>query len=104
LLQFLYIEKNAGKRGVVSFRPRQLEQLLRVRQAAGDRGQARDRGVERLLLAAQLLGLLLVAPDAGVGEELVYGFEALLLAVEVKDTSAARPTACAARRASRRSG
>jgi hypothetical protein len=60
--------------------------------------------VEGLLLAAQLLGLLLVAPDAGIGEELFYRLEALLLAVEVKDTSAARPTGTAARRAWRRSG
>jgi len=100
----LNVEKNTGKGGIVIFRPRELEQLLRVREAGGDRREVADGRVERLLLAPELLGLLLVAPDAGIGEELLYGFEALLLAVEVKDTSAARPTASAARRASRRSG
>jgi hypothetical protein len=46
---------------------------LRVREARGDGGEARDGGVEGLLLAPQLLGLLLVAPDAGIGEELLDG-------------------------------
>jgi len=95
---------NAGKRGIVVLPAREIEQLLRVREAGGDRRQGPDRRVERLLLAPELLGLLLVAPDAGIGEELLYRFEAPLLAVEVKDTSAARPTASAVRRASRRSG
>jgi hypothetical protein len=95
----LYVKKNAGKGRIVSLGARELEQLLRVGEARGDGGEALYGGVEGLLLAAQLLGLLLVAPDAGVGEEPLYGFEALLLAVEVKDTSAARPTASAARRA-----
>jgi hypothetical protein len=99
LFEFFYIKKNTGKRSVVTFGTGKLEQFLRVRQARADRGEARDGGVEGLLLAAQFLGLLLVAPDAGVGEELLYGFEPLLLAVEVKDTSAALPTASAGRRA-----
>ncbi|HEY6966574.1 MAG TPA: hypothetical protein VI229_03820, partial [Burkholderiales bacterium] len=90
--------------GVVAFAARDVEELLCVGEPGGDRGEPGHGVVERLLLAAQLLGLLLVAPDAGVGEELLYDLEALPLAVEVKDTSAARPTASAARRASRRSG
>jgi hypothetical protein len=89
---------------VVVLGARHLEQLLRVGEARRDGGEVADCGVEGLFLAAQFLGLLLVAPDAGVGEELFYRFEALPLAVEVKDTSATRPTASAVRRASRRSG
>jgi len=70
---------------------------LRVLQARVDAGQRADRGFEGLLLPAELLGALLVVPDAGIGEQLVYFREALLLASEVKDTSAARPTASAGR-------
>jgi len=100
----LHVQENTRKRRIVALGAREFEQLLRVGEARGDGGEAPDGGVESLLLAAQILGLFLVAPDAGIGEELLYGLEAPLLAVEVKDTSAARPIASAARRAWRRSG
>ena len=63
-----------------------------------------DGRVERLLFLSEILGPLRFAPHRGIGEELLYGFEALLLAFEVKDTSAARSTGNRGRRASRRSG
>jgi hypothetical protein len=83
---------------------RQLEQLLRVGQAAADAAERGDDALERLLLLAELLGALRVAPDLRVAEQLLYLRQPLLLAGEVKDTSAARPTGAAGRRATRRSG
>jgi hypothetical protein len=88
---------DAVERGVVVFRARHVEQLFRVLQAGVDAGQVADRRLERFLFPAELLGALLVVPDARVGEQLFYFREAVLLAVEVKDTSAARPTASAGR-------
>jgi hypothetical protein len=88
---------NALKRGIVRLGLRHVEQLPGVLQAGVDAAERADGRVERLLLAPELLRALLVVPDAGVGELLLYFGEALLLAVEVKDTSAARPTASAGR-------
>jgi len=95
---------DAEERGVVVLRLRHVEELLRVLQAGVDAGELADGRVERLLLPPELLRALLVVPDAGVGEGLLYFGEALLLAIEVKDTSAAPPTACSGRRARRRAG
>jgi hypothetical protein len=66
--------------------------------------QAADDGVERLLLAPQFLGALLVVPDRGILELAGYFLEALVLGIEVKDTSAAPRTALRGRRAMRRAG
>jgi hypothetical protein len=63
-----------------------------------------DYGVQGLLFLSELLGALLVRPDRGLAQ-LRFDFgEAFLLGVEVKDTSAAPPTATAGRRGGRRSG
>jgi hypothetical protein len=75
-------------------RPGHLEKLARIVQAGGDRDQTADRLAENLLFLAQLLGPLRIAPDGGIGERRVYFLQPSLLALEVKDTSAARPTAC----------
>jgi hypothetical protein len=88
---------NAVERCIVILCTSHLEQLFRVLQARADAGQCGDAAFEGLLFPAELLGSLLVVPDAGIGEQLLYFREALLLAFEVKDTSAARPTVCSGR-------
>jgi hypothetical protein len=92
LLDFLQIGLNRKHRRIVAFGARHLEQLAGVREAGADRGQAADRGFEGLLFLAELLGALLVAPDARLGERLLDFVQPFLLALEVKDTSAARRT------------
>src|SRR5205814_3742451 len=104
LLELLHVGGDAVQRGVVLLRPRHLEQLARVAQRRRDRRERAHGRVERLLLLAEILGALLVAPDVRVGEERLYGLEALLLAFEVKDTSAAQSTWNRGPRAWRRSG
>jgi hypothetical protein len=54
--------------GVVVLVARELEQPLRVAQAARDAGEAADDGVELLLLLAELLGALGIVPDLRVLE------------------------------------
>jgi hypothetical protein len=76
---------------VVPLVARQLEELLRVAQAAVERGQPADDRVELLLLLAEILGAPLVVPDLGILERLGDRIEAGLLSLDVKDTSAARP-------------
>jgi hypothetical protein len=94
LFEFFHVGKNRDQRRVVALGARHLEQLFRVLQARADLGQHGDGAFEGFLFPAELLGSLLVVPDAGIGEQLFYFREALLLAFEVKDTSAALPTAC----------
>jgi hypothetical protein len=53
--------------------------------------QRADGAFERLALAPELLRALVVAPDFGIFYELDDFRQALRSAVEVKDTSAARP-------------
>jgi hypothetical protein len=69
-----------------------------------DAAERADDGVEGLLLLAELLGALRVLPQLRILELAVQRFEPALLRVEVKDTSAARPSGTAGRRARRRSG
>jgi hypothetical protein len=88
---------------VISIRPGQLEQLGGVREAAADAAQRADDGFERLLFLAEVLRALRVVPQLGVFQLAVQRLEAALLRLEVKDTSAARPTAPAGRRGWRRS-
>jgi len=76
---------------VVAFVARQLEELLRVAQAAVEGRQAADDRVELLLLLAEILGAPRVVPDLGILERFGDRIEAGLLRLEVKDTSAARP-------------
>jgi hypothetical protein len=76
---------------VVALVARELEELLRVAQAAVERRQAADDRVELLLLLAEILGAPLVVPDLGILERLGDRIEAGLLCLDVKDTSAARP-------------
>ena len=103
-LQLFHVRGNAGQRVVVRLGPRELEELPGVREAAVDARERADDCLEGLLLLAELLGALLVAPDARVAEELLYLGESLLLAFEVKDTSAARRRGTAGRPGWRRSG
>jgi hypothetical protein len=69
-----------------------------------DAAERADDGVEGLLLLAELLGALRVLPQLRVLELAVQRFEPVLLRFEVKDTSAARPSGTAGRRARRRAG
>jgi hypothetical protein len=92
LFDLLYVQSNSLQGRVIALGARHLEQLPRVGQARADRGQAADRGFEGLFLLAELLGALLVAPDARLGERLLDLVQPFLLALEVKDTSAARRT------------
>jgi len=71
---------------------REVEQLARVGDAAGDALERADDAFEGLLLAPQLLRALRVVPQPGILELAVQRLEALLLGLEVKDTSAARWT------------
>jgi hypothetical protein len=61
-----------------------------------------DDILELFLFAPQILGALGIGPDVRFFEFPRYLGETRLLALEVKDTSAALPTACSGRRASRR--
>jgi hypothetical protein len=103
-LELFGVSGNAEQRRVVALGARQLEQLAGICDAAADAPERLDDRLERLLFPADFLRALLVLPELGVFQLLVQGREALFLGLEVKDTSAARPTASAARRASRRSG
>src|SRR2546427_4370582 len=88
---------------VVVLRARHLEEATRIAQRRGDRGEPGDGRVQRLLFPAEVLRALGVAPDLGIGQERFDFRQAFLLALEVKDTSAARPTAYPGPRASTRS-
>jgi hypothetical protein len=83
---------------------RHVEQLDCIGQAAGQPLHAADHVVQQLFLAPQLLGALGVVPDLGVFQLACYDRQPLLLGIDVKDTSAARPSAASARRRWRRSG
>jgi hypothetical protein len=91
-----------GERRIVVLGARELEQLACVAQLAVEAGEDADGVLELLLFAPQLLGALGVGPDVGLLELPRYLGETRLLALEVKDTSAAPPTAYSGRRASRR--
>jgi len=65
-------------------------------------GQDADDRLQLLLLAPELLRALLVGPEFGLFEFLRYFGETRLLRVEVKDTSAARPSGGRGPKASRR--
>jgi hypothetical protein len=87
------------ERGVVALLAGELEELPRVAQSGVEGGQAPDDGVELLLLPAEVLGASGVVPDPGILERRCDRFEAVLLRLEVKDTSAARPRGARGRRA-----
>jgi len=91
------------ERRIVVLGARELEQLPGVAQLAIEAGEDADGVLELFLFAPQLLGALGIGPDVRLFELPRYFGEARLLALEVKDTSAALPTACSGRRASRRS-
>jgi len=77
---------------------------VRIGQAGADALERADNGVEQLFLLAELLCPLRLVPQLGVFELAAQLFEAPLLGVEVKDTSAARRLCVAGLRATRRSG
>jgi hypothetical protein len=82
---------DGGEGRVVALAAGELEELLRVPQAAVEGRQAADDRVELLLLPAEILGAPRVIPDLGILERFGDRIEASLLRLEVKDTSAARP-------------
>jgi len=92
-LQPARVVLDALQRRVVVLGAAELEQLAGVLQAARDRVERRDGGLQALFLAPQLLGALLVGPDLRVLELPVDLYEAGAPAVEVKDTSSAPRTA-----------
>src|SRR5712692_341830 len=83
--------------------PPELEQLARIAELTLEAGEHADDVLELFLFAPQLLGALGIGPDVRLLELPRYRGETRLLALEVKDTSAAPPTAYSGRRASRRS-
>jgi hypothetical protein len=100
----LNIRIDTGKRCVVTLGAGEAEEFGRVDKPGADTRQRADDAFERLLLLAELLSALRVAPDLGVAQEGFDFRQPFLLGFEVKDTSAAPPTAPAGRRAGRRSG
>ena len=88
---------------VVVLGSRHLEEPARIAQRRSDRGEPSDGPVQRLLFPAEVLRAFRVVPDLGVGQERFDFRQAFLLALEVKDTSAAPPTAYPGPRASTRS-
>src|SRR5438552_3785184 len=90
--------------GIVRVSARELEELRGVREPAADAAEGADDRFERLLLLAEVLRALRVLPQLRVFELAVQRREAPGLRLEVKDTSAAPPTAPAGRRGWRRSG
>jgi hypothetical protein len=74
-----------------------MEELGGVRKPAADAAERADQRLELLLFLAEFLRALLVVPELGVFELAVQRLEAPLLGFEVKDTSAAPPTATAGR-------
>src|SRR5690606_33632054 len=81
-----------GERGVVAVRAREFEQLAAVGEPLSEVGERRDDAFERLLLAPELLRLLRIAPDLRVLERAADFLQRLRLQVEVKGTSASRPS------------
>jgi hypothetical protein len=80
------------ERRVVVVGAGELEELAAVGQAAVEVGQRRDDAFELLLLLAELLRLRGIVPDLRILERTADLLEGLRLQVEVKDTSASRPT------------
>ncbi len=65
---------------------RHVEQVAGVGQAAGQLIQGLDDLRQLRALAAEILGVLRVAPDVGVFEFAVYFDETIMLVIVVKDT------------------
>ncbi len=92
------------QRRIVALRPRHFEQFRAVRQTRAKTGERVDYAFELFLLAAQLLRPLLVIPDLGVLQHDGNRLQPLRFGIEVKDTSAGRQRAAAARRGDWREG
>ena len=67
-----------------------VEQLARIDNRRGNFRQRTDDVVELRTFLAECLGAVRIVPDAGVFEFLADFFEALTLAIEVKDTPGAK--------------
>jgi hypothetical protein len=80
-----------GERRVVALAAGEGEELRGILQARVDLLEVADGILERAALLAQVLGALRVGPDVGIFEGAGDFYEARLLRVVVKDTSAARP-------------
>jgi len=91
-----------GERRIVVLGARELEQFPGVAQLDVEAGEDADDVLELFLFAPQLLGAPGIGPEVRLVELPRYLGETRLLALEVKDTSAAPPTVCSGRRASRR--
>jgi hypothetical protein len=100
LLEVLDVVADGAERGVVTFLARHGEELAGVLEPRVDPVEALHHRLERAALLAQLLGPLGVVPDLRILEGPDDFYEALLLRVVVKDTSAARSPGRRGRRGS----
>src|SRR4029077_20989870 len=102
LLQLGDVLGDSGESRIVVLRSRQPEEDARISQSLPDRGEPGYGRVQGLLLPAEVLRAFRIVPDLGIGQERFDFRQAFLLALEVKDTSAAPPTVYPGPRASRR--
>ena len=99
VFQVLRVFGHGKQGGVVGFLACHVEQLLRVTQASGERGQRVDGVFERLTFLAELLCAFAVTPDSGVFGQPYDFIQTIAFGVVVKDTSAAPPCVIRYRRA-----
>jgi len=78
---------DSEQRVVICFAARQLEQFFGIAQSGVDALQGADRVFEVFSFLAQVLCALLILPDRGVFDQGADFIQALLLGIEVKDTS-----------------
>jgi hypothetical protein len=86
----LRVALDVARRTLIAFRLGELQQLARVADSLGGAVELADVGAQARALAAELLGARRVRPDAGVLQLAAYLFEALALAVVLKETPVAR--------------
>jgi hypothetical protein len=88
LLDILDVGGSAVQALVIVFRLRHFEQLARIAEVLLDLREAEHDAFQHLAFAPQVLCALGVLPDGGIFGEFGYFGQALLLGIEVKDTSA----------------
>ncbi|MGH8288674.1 MAG: hypothetical protein ACREV7_06545 [Steroidobacteraceae bacterium] len=89
-LEPLGIPVDVARRGLITLRFGELEELRRIGNALGGAIELRDVGGESRALLAELLRALRLGPDGRVLELPPYLLEALFLVVVLKETSVAR--------------
>jgi hypothetical protein len=93
----LDIRIDPGEGGIVALGAGKAEKLGGVGKPGPDPLERSDHAFECFLFLAELLRALRIAPDSGVAQESFDFRQPFLLGFEVKDTSAAPPTAPAGR-------